>query len=424
MTFLYDFFVVSSCLFKKCIMKRYLLGFLSLVLLSCSPRASPFLAHDYYRVVLELQDNEKLPFIINVTSKNTLNVFNAEEIILVDEISYYQDSVYIQMPVFEGFIAAKITKNGFKGFFIQESLDRFIPVTAERGEKERFTVKNTLHPIEISGIWEVHFSSGSDDDEYAGKGILKQSGNQLSGTFRTITGDYRYLEGVVDGSTFKLSVFDGAHAFMFKGSGNNSMLEGTFYHGSHRKKNFVAKKNPSYELPNQNNLTHLKKGYSTLAFSFPDENGNLISLKDNQFKNKVTIVQIMGSWCPNCLDESRYFSQYIKENKSKDVAFVALAFEIAKTPEKAFQRIQRLKDHIGIHYPILLAQYGGANKTLAQEKLPMLNHILSYPTSIFIDKKGKIRKIHTGFNGPATGEKYIDFKHEFEHFVDLLLAEK
>ena len=131
----------------------------------------------------------------------------------------------------------------------------------------------------------------------------------------------------------------------------------------------------------------------------------------------------MGSWCPNCLDESKYYTKYLLENSDKDIEFIALAFEVAKTPEKAFQRIKRLKDRIGIEYPIVLAQYGGSNKKKAQEKLPMLNHVLSYPTSIFIDKKGNVRKIHTGFNGPATGEKYVEFTNEFESFVDSLLKE-
>ena len=48
----------------------------------------------------------------------------------------------------------------------------------------------------------------------------------------------------------------------------------------------------------------------------------------------------------------------------------------------------------------------------------------SYPTSIFIDKKGNVRKIHTGFNGPATGDKYSEFIVEFESFVVELLSEE
>ena len=131
----------------------------------------------------------------------------------------------------------------------------------------------------------------------------------------------------------------------------------------------------------------------------------------------------MGTWCPNCLDESKYYADFYNKNKDKDFEIVALAFEYAKTEEIAFSRIDRLKSKIGIDYPILLAQYGTSDKVKAQEKLPMLNHVLSYPTSIFIDKTGKVRKIHTGFNGPATGDKYTEFKTEFESFVAELLSE-
>jgi thiol-disulfide isomerase/thioredoxin len=404
-------------------MKKMLFLFSAILMFSCSQKETPTLENGYYRVVLTVKDNEQLPFVMNVTSKTTLEVYNAEEVIQVDEVRYSNDSVYIQTPVFEGYIAAKLTENGFKGSFIKESLDRVVPLIAEKNQEERFPIQNESKPVDMSGIWEVNFIEGDDDDDYVGKGIFEQTGNQLTGTFRTTTGDYRYLEGVVDGDTFKLSVFDGAHAFLLTGTVNDSTLNGIFYSGNHWKKNFVAKRNPTYELPAADGLTYIKEGYDKFAFSFPDETGTHISLEDDQFKNKVTVVQIMGSWCPNCLDESKYYTQYLRENEGKDVAFVALAFEVAKTPEKAFQRIQRLKDRIGIDYPVLLAQYGGSNKKLAQEKLPMLNHVLSYPTSIFIDKKGAVRKIHTGFNGPATGQKYLDFKKEFESFIDELLAE-
>ncbi len=74
-------------------------------------------------------------------------------------------------------------------------------------------------------------------------------------------------------------------------------------------------------------------------------------------------------------------------------------------------------------YPILLAQYGTSNKQKANEKLPMLNHILSYPTTIYIDKAGEVRKIHTGFNGPATGEKFVEFKEEFNKTIKALTSE-
>lgn len=375
-----------------------------------------------YRATLALQDNEVLPFNFEVTSDSTLVIFNAEERITVDEISYKNDSIVIKFPVFEGYVAAVIDNQNIKGVFVKESVDRVVPFYAEFNNNERFKVEKKAE-FNVEGVWEVIFSEGIEGDEYIAKGIFEQVGNQVTGTFRTTTGDYRYLQGVVDGNQLKLSTFDGAHAFYFKAELNDSLMNGFFYSGNHWKEPFAGVRNPNFELPDANELTFLNEGYESLEFSFPDETGNLVSLSDDQFKNKVVIVQIMGTWCPNCLDESIYYTQYYNEHKNKDLAIVALAFEYAKTPEKAFAGIKRLKERLQINYPILLAQYNGADKADAQQKLPMLNHVISYPTSIFIDKQGKVRKIHTGFNGPATGDKFTEFKNEFDSFVSTLLAE-
>tara|TARA_R110002050_G_scaffold61520_5_gene135910 strand:- start:129 stop:1355 length:1227 start_codon:yes stop_codon:yes gene_type:complete len=375
-----------------------------------------------YRAVLELQDTEALPFNFEVISATELKIFNAEEIIDVDEVTYRNDSIFINFPVFEGYVAATFNGDNLKGSFIKESLDRVVPFSAEFDNTTRFNTKSESTQ-NVTGIWETVFSKGIAEDEYIAKGIFKQEGAKVTGTFRTTTGDYRYLEGAMDGNTMKLSTFDGAHAFLFTAQVTDSTMEGTFYSGNHWKEPFVAKRNEAYELPSANDLTFLKEGYDALDFTFPNTSDELVSIKDDRFKDKVVVVQIMGTWCPNCLDESKYYAEFYKNNKDKDIEFVALAFEYAKTKEEAFSRIDRLQSKVGINYPVLLAQYGTSDKAKAQEKLPMLNHVLSYPTSIFIDRKGKVRKIHTGFNGPATGDKYTEFKEEFEGFVGDLLKE-
>lgn len=397
--------------------------FLSLIILvSCnSEKPIQKLKPGTYRAVLQVQDNKELPFIFEVETDSTLTIFNAEEKIFVDEIEYRNDSVFIKLPFYEGYIAAIFEDENLKGNFIKESLDRIVPFSTEKN-KERFLVTSEASQ-NMTGNWEMVFSQNIEEDEYIAKGIFKQDGNKITGTIRTKTGDYRYLEGVMDGNQMKLSAFDGAHAFLFTATVTDSTLQGVFYSGNHFKEPFVAKRNDSFELPNPNTLTFLKEGYDAFAFSFPDVQGDIISLTDERFKNKVVLVQIMGSWCPNCLDESKYYAEFYKNNKDKDFEIVALAFEYAKTKEKAFNSIARMKDRVGIDYPILLAQFGTSNKKKAQEKLPMLNHVLSYPTTIFVDKKGVVRKIHTGFNGPATGDKYVSFQKEFKDFVNQLLKE-
>ena len=402
-------------------MRQITLLLITILVFSCKQEQSTkFLTADTYRAQLQVDDNTTLPFLFKVKDANTLEIYNAEEVITVDEIEYKNDSVFIQMPVFESYIKAKIQDQKLTGQYITEGKDRSVPFTAAPS-KTRF--ETTAKPnTKITGNWETTFSPNTDDN-YKAKGIFTQNGNTVTGTFRTETGDYRYLDGVINGDQMQLSTFDGSHAFLFTATVTDSTLNGTFYSGNHWKEPFTAKRNANFTLADANSLTYLKDGYETLAFTFPDENGNLISLTDDRFKNKVVVVQIMGTWCPNCLDESNYYAQYYNNNKDKDIEFVALAFEYAKTEETAFKNIKRLKDRVGINYPILLAQTGTTSKSKANEKLPMLNHVLSYPTSIFIDKTGKVRKIHTGFNGPATGDKFTEFKAEFTAFVDGLLVE-
>ena len=396
--------------------------FLFLVLLISCQNKKPIKKLDLgsYRAILTVQDQQELPFIFKVINDSLINIYNAKEVIVVDEIAYQNDSVIIQTPVFEGYIKAKINKNSLSGSFIKESYDRSVKFEAIKSYI-RFPQKQNATK-NVTGTWETIFSKGLEG-EYIAKGIFNQEGNKVTGTFRTTTGDYRYLEGIVENDSLKLSTFDGAHAFLFNAKISDSTLNGNFYSGLHWKEPFIAKLNNSYELPSAEHLTFLKKGYHKFDFSFPDSNEKNISLSDKRFKNKVTIVQIMGTWCPNCLDESKFLTRYYDKHKKEGLEVIALAFEVAKTKKLAFQAINRLQHRIGIKYPILLAQIGSEDKKLAHEKLPMLNHIISFPTTLFIDKKGQVRKIYTGFNGPATGQKYEEFENEFDSFVTQLLKE-
>lgn len=371
-----------------------------------------------YRASLAIKDQKELPFVFKVDSVKQMTIYNAEEKIQVDDISIKGDSIFIKMPVFDAKITAVINEKGdLRGNYTKGPKNVKVPFEAIYDVHFRYPTTSATHNP-IGGNWEVTFSPNTEDS-YKAKGVFKDGlDNKITGTFLTETGDYRFLEGVLDEERLSLSCFDGAHAFLFDGLVNNdSITSGMFYSGNHYKEPWVAVRNNSYELTDPNTLTYLKEGYDKIEFSFPDLSGKQVSLTDARFKGKAVIIQIMGSWCPNCLDESKYLSQFYKANKSDDLEIVALAFENAKTIEKVTSNLTRLKDKIGIEYPILIAQTKSASKKLAAEKLPMLNHILSYPTTIFIDKKGIVRKIHTGFNGPATGERYIQFTKEFEAFV-------
>jgi hypothetical protein len=81
----------------------------------------------------------------------------------------------------------------------------------------------------------------------------------------------------------------------------------------------------------------------------------------------------------------------------------------------------RYRKDLNVPYTLLLA--GSSDKGKAAEALPMLNQILSFPTTIIIDKAGKIREIHTGFSGPGTGSEYEKYALETEQLIQGLLKE-
>ncbi|MBA4744151.1 MAG: TlpA family protein disulfide reductase [Muricauda sp.] len=374
---------------------------------------------------IEVSESQQLPFEFtlsqNVDGGYEMKVFNAEEVITIDEFTFNGDSIDIRMPIFEGHISGTYSANEITGEFIEESKGRKVPFRATYGTQDRFEAEKDA-AVNISGIWETYFKVNTED-EYPAKGIFMQNGNKVKGTFRTKTGDYRYLDGVVTGDSMKLSAFDGSHVFLFLAQVTDSTLDGKFYSGKHAVQEFMGARNEAFELPDSDDLTYLREGYEKFDFSFPNSDGEIVNLDDPMFDDKVVLVQIMGTWCTNCLDETRFYVDFIKNNPDLDLQFVGLAFEYAKTQEKAFEGIKRLKEREEVPYPILLAQYGTSNKQKANEKLPMLNHILSYPTTIYIDKTGEVRKIHTGFNGPATGDKFVEFKKEFNKVIKVLTSE-
>ena len=414
-------------------MKNAVLFILFICLFSCAPELST-LNEGEWRGTIDAQDGEKIPFLFEVNLDGNIVMRNASERILVDEITVYGDSIKIQMPVYEGYFLGRFSAgptggskkgNVITGDFIKSSLGRVVPFTMSYGENQaRFEyIKKVPLEGDVTGRWETVFSPDKDGDRYDAIGIFEQEGSKVKGTFRTTTGDYRFLEGSRNGNTLRLSTFDGAHAFLFTATVKGDSLEGVFYSGDHWREPFRAKRNSTYELPDANDLTFLKDDYDGISFTFPDATGKTVSLADERFKDKVVIVQILGGWCPNCLEETKFLVDYLKEYPNDNLEIVGLAFEYAPTQEKAFASIQRLKDRLEVPYPILLAQYGTEDKKLANEKLPMLNHVLSYPTSIYIDKKATVRRIHTGFNGKATGEKFVEFQKDFKTFLNELMAE-
>ena len=373
-----------------------------------------------WRAVLKIKEDIELPFNFQITKNAELIIQNAEEKIVVKDIVYNGSNVSIYLPVFSTYVEAVIKDNNLEGYWINpEKKDYKIPFFAQHGRNERFSAAEKTALADVNGKWEVTFSPGTEN-AYKAIGLFKQQNHKVTGTFLTETGDYRFLEGQMEEGSLKLSCFDAAHAFLFTANvKKDSIFNGIFYSGKHWNESWVAVRNDNFVLSDSDTLTYLTKGYEKLDFNFPDEKGKITSLSDADYKNKAIIIQIMGSWCPNCMDESVYLSEVYSKYKSKGLEIIAIDYEIRNDFEVFKRNVARMKEDLGINYKIVFG--GTSKKSEAAKTLPMLNHIMSYPTTIFIDRKGKIKKIQTGFNGPGTGRIYEDYKKSTNKLIEKIL---
>lgn len=395
---------------------------LAFVLFACS---TPEIKTGSWRGVLEIQ-GQKLPFnfrIVNDFSKGyDAYLKNAGEELLLDEVTMTGDSVNMVLHVFDAQLRAAVEGNTLNGFFTLNYNPGYkVPFTATLGEAYRFKPTDTAaNATNFSGKYQVVFVNETDTTQAIG--VFNQTGNYATGSFLTSTGDYRYLEGGVFNDTLFLSTFDGNHAYLFKAVRNDSTLTGDFWSGRSYHQSWTGVKNENASLPDAESLTYLKPGYETLDFKFPDLNGKPVTLKDDRFKNKVVVLQLFGTWCPNCMDETKYLSLWYDNNKDRGVEILGLAFERKPDFTYASERVTKMKTKWGVNYDFVIA--GVDDKLKAAGALPALNTIVAFPTTIFIGKDGKVKHIHTGFEGPGTGVYHERWKQRFNEIINELLSEE
>jgi len=395
-----------------------------LLLISASATAQIHINDGLWRGVLTLDTKKQLelPFIFNVYYADgapSITIFNADEKIVVDEIEVKNDSIFFKMPVFDTEFRCKFFPGLMQGVWINHSKkeNNVIPFSAVFGQTDRFKAR-VITRADFAGRWETTFGVGAPDSSKA-VGVFKQKMQVVTGTFLSESGDYRYLEGIADGKNLYLSTFDGAHAYLFTGVvDEKGVVNGDFYSGLTGHEKFRAIPNTRFELRDPYSITKAVKG-QPVDFSFVNTEGNKISLSDEKYKNKVVIVQIMGSWCPNCMDETAYLSNIYNQYQSKGVEIIALAYERTTDIEKAKSNVNRLRSKYGAQYEFLITGLSGAVN--AQKSLPFLSSVSAFPTTIYLNKKHEIEKIYTGYSGPATSAAYTKMKESIENLLNELI---
>ncbi len=396
------------------------------VLMCMATMAQTQLQQGFWRASLTRKDSNVIVFNFQlqyINGKPLLYIINAAERLKVDKITVTKnDSVIIEMPVFESQFRAKlIGKTKLVGVWIKGGAkqNQIMPFVAIANIEKRFGV-NTKTNKNISGKWALNFG----EKNIPAIGIFQQKGAMLSGSIVTPTGDYRYLSGVVNGDTLLLSTFDGGHAFLFTAiiNNNKTITCGKFYSGAVSNETFYGFKNDTATLPDLAGM-QLKDGEDKLHFSFKGLDGKPVSITDERFKMKVVIVQIMGSWCPNCMDETAFLTDFYNKNKQRGIEVVALAYELTDNFERSKNSVQKFKDRFNVQYPILITGVTVNDEQRTEKTLPQLTPIKVFPSTIILDKQGKVRTVDTGFFGPGSGNYYENFKKQFNKVIDGLVKE-
>ncbi len=391
------------------------------------PEKDMILQSGEWLLTLDLGD-ELLPVNLVVRQEGSLEVdfINAKETITAYEFIQFGDSLFLRMPLFDSEFCGVIEEGGerYTGLWrnYAKNGEYAIPFSASYGHSARFC---SSYPSQLvfDDQYRVVFS-GSTEDEYSAIGLFEgeAGSNRITGTFITETGDYRYLEGNICNEQLKLSCFDGSHAFLFSAHvSGDSLINGVFKSGKHWVEPWVAHSDHDFHLRDPNSLTIIQDSSQVWQTKVYDMEGNEIILAEMGLEEKAVIVQVLGSWCPNCIDESIAYKAFYDKYNSQGLEIIPITFENTSQIGEAHQIITELRSDLSLPYEIY---YGGKkSKAAASKALPSLNHIMSFPTSIFIGRDGEVKKVHTGFYGPSTKHFYDMWLHDTEILIEELLKE-
>lgn len=343
---------------------------------------------------------------------------------LLLDIDYYDSRIACRPEDGASSLQGTWRKRGRQGWVempfraVAGSGPRFASRSGQTAEDQRPDEGPGLVPHALPARYSVKFASETDP----AVGIFEsRPGGEVWATFLTTTGDYRYLAGDFDGARLRLSCFDGAHAFLFTADLQpDRTLSGDFWSGSKWHDTWTARPDPAAQLPDTFAAAGSTEPLPLASLVFTDLEGHRRALDDPALSGRVRIIEIFGSWCPNCRDATALLIELDAKYRSRGLSIVGLAFEYGDDPQRHLTQVKTYVQRQGVTYPVLIA--GEADKDKAAQLFPALGAIRAFPTTIFLDAEGQVRTVHTGFSGPATGAEHERLRAEFEKTIEKMLV--
>lgn len=331
------------------------------------------------------------------------------------------DSLVLEMADYAATITARLTGDSMIGAYrnVGNRGPRVIPFRATRGRWDASPA-----PARLVGRWDAIWIG---DFGTSPRVIELRNGKAgLEGTIISNTGDYGHFAGQVTRDSFALHHFDGSYVYLLTGAlggggGTPDTLRGLFHAGLRTQTPWIAVR--STGAPHLRALTENTQADTTepFRFAFPDLDGRTVTERDSRFRGKVVLVDVFGTWCPTCHDAAPELVRLYRKYRTRGLEIVGLAYEVSGDTAVDRRQVRRYREKFGIPFTLLLA---GVNDTeAAAATLPQLQGFTSFPTTIFLGRDGKVRRVHAGFYGPATGAQHAKQVREWEKEVERLLDE-
>jgi len=370
-----------------------------------------------WRAVLDLE-GATLPFGVEIAGTTSLTgkLCNGERCEPFSRVTVRSDSLVLEMGDYAAAITAHLDRDSLVGWYrnVGNRGPRVIPFRAARG---RWSATPARAPL--LGRWDATFFSdfGSSPRVFE----LRNGPRGLEGTVISNTGDYGHFAGQVQGDSFALAHFDGSFVYLVTGALHGDTLRGVFHAGRSTQTPWIAVR--STGTPHLKTPTEITTADTTapFRFAFPDLTGHVVTERDPRFLGRVVLVDIFGSWCPTCHDAAPTLVHLYRKYHARGLEIVGLAYEVSGDSAIDGPQVRRYRDKFGIPFPLLLA---GINDTdAAAETLPQLHGFTSFPTTVFLGRDGRVRRVHAGFYGPAMGQQHDRLVMDMEREIERLLQE-
>ena len=327
------------------------------------------------------------------------------------------DSLILEIVDYDATVSGALRGDSLTGSYrnVGSRGPRVIPFRASRGRWPE-----SVAPRALLGRWDATFMQdwGTSPRVFE----FRNGPAGLEGTIISNTGDYGHFAGAAAADSFVLGRFDGSFVYLLTGRLTGDTLRGIFHAG--------LRTQTAWKAVRSNGKPHLKSPLevtgadttSPFRFDFLDLDGRRVTSNDPRFRGKVVLVDIFGSWCPTCHYAAPELVRFYRRYRARGLEVVGLAYEVTGDTATDRRQLRRYRDKFGITFPLLLA---GINDTeAAAATLPQLTGFTSFPTTLFLGRDGKIRKVHAGFYGPATGAQHRRLLREYEKQIERLLQEQ